>query len=54
MEAMSKGAQNCGWGMILEGFTKEEMVFKLDYAGGPSIWRRPILDRGLMLDRNYT
>ena len=49
------GAQkNCVYGMILKGFTKEEMAFKLEDAGGPSTWRRPISDRRLMVDRNYT
>lgn len=36
--------------MISEGFTKEERSFKLEDAGVPSIWRRLISDRELMVE----
>lgn len=36
--------------MVLEGFIKEEVRFKLEDASQSSIWRRPIAERWLMVD----
>lgn len=42
IEAMCYGSTDCFYKMLLEGFTKEEGTFKLEVAGGPSMWKRPI------------
>lgn len=36
--------------MLLEGFTEEVVAYKLEVAGGPSIWKRPISDRWLVVE----
>lgn len=45
MEAMFYGSTSCLYSMLLERFTKEVVAYKLEVAGGPSIWKRPISDR---------
>lgn len=49
-EAMFNGSTGCLHKMLLEGFTKEEGTFKSEVAGGPSVWKRPISHRWLIVE----